>query len=566
MKRQFDEEIIQKKEEGRLRRKARRRRTRFGTYSLAMTAVVTAAVVALNLIVSELPAAYTKLDFSSRQLSVLTETTKELLTGLDKDVTIYVIAQDGNEDTAIARLLERYEDLSPHIRVEQKDPVRYPQFAAQYTQDQISENSLIVTCEDASRVILYNDMYEYEMNYNYYSYEATGFDAEGQITSAIAALTSDRRLTVYTITGHNEVELPDSFRKLMEKENLSIDSLNLMADAQIPEDTGALLLISPQKDLTEAEKEKLAAYLGQGGHALILTDYSSADMPNLGELLSAYGLAKTDGVIMERDSNHYVRIPYYLLPTIENTEVSASLTGGNGYVLMAAAQGIRQEDVPDGVEVTELLTTGSGSYAKSHVEEMTTYEKEEGDEDGPFAVGVMVTQDVETEEAPEEEALPEEAEEASGEEALPEEAEEAPEEEALPEEAEEASEEDALVEEPEDTSEVDDRKKETVSDEAAENSPEWSGQTRLALFGSSSLIDEGANQMVAGGNSELFIRTLSWVCGTENAVSVPSKSLSLPHLTVTEADSRLWSIVVIGMIPGFIFLYGLFVWLNRRRK
>ena len=55
--------------------------------------------------------------------------TKELLDDLDKDVDLYYIAQDGTESTDIQRLLERYEERSEHIKVEQKDPAVYPHLA-----------------------------------------------------------------------------------------------------------------------------------------------------------------------------------------------------------------------------------------------------------------------------------------------------------------------------------------------------------------------------------------------------------------------------------------------------
>ena len=192
------------------RKKVNMRQLRHGSYSIALTMIVIVAVIMINMIVGQIPSQYTQIDMSGLQLSVLTDTTKELIEGLDEDITIYYILEDSNRDSYVSRLLERYNDLSSHVTVIEKDPVLYPQFTSQYTDDSLTDNSVIIVCGDNSKVISYDDMYEYEFSYTYYSYTTTGFDAEGLITSAIASLISDDVPKLYTLTGHNELELTDT--------------------------------------------------------------------------------------------------------------------------------------------------------------------------------------------------------------------------------------------------------------------------------------------------------------------------------------------------------------------
>jgi ABC-2 type transport system permease protein len=65
------------------------------------------------------------------------------------------------------------------------DPVLHPNFVSEYTDDDLASNSLIVVGENRSKVIPYADMFESTINYQTYQYETTGFDGEGQVTSAI---------------------------------------------------------------------------------------------------------------------------------------------------------------------------------------------------------------------------------------------------------------------------------------------------------------------------------------------------------------------------------------------
>ena len=524
-----------------------RRMMKKGSYSVTLTAIVVAAAIGVNLIVSELPSKYTQIDLSAQKLSSVGTQTEEVLKGLTEDVTLYYIVQDSNKDQNISRLLQRYQDLSSHIKVEEKDPVRFPQFTSQYTSDEVSENSIIAVCKDNSRVISYSDMYEYEFDYNYYSYTTTGFDAEGQITSAIAAVSSEDQPVVYRLTGHGEADLSDNVTTAMEKANLETQELNLITADSIPEDAQCLLIVSPTSDISEAEAEKILDYLKSGKNLLLITDYSTTEMPNLDSVLDYYGITRVEGVVMEGDSQHYVQVPYYLVPTINSTEVTTDMSGGSSYVLMAAAQGLTTSDnLREETSVTEVLTTTDSAYSKTDVQNMSTYEKEDEDVAGPFALGMIATEEVtlDTSEVASETASEDATEvvtEATSQDTT----------EETTTEAVEVASETEMVEE---------------TEEETETTTQETGETKLAVYTSSSLLDSSMDQMVSGGNLKLFTNTLSWMCGQEVSVSIPAKAMSTEYLTLTAASSNFWSIMVIVLIPGAVFVYGLMIWLKRRKQ
>ena len=105
-----------------------------------------------------------------------------------------------------------------------------PKFVSEYTSDNLSSNSLIVVCGDRNKVVNYNNIYESTMDYNTYSYQTTGFDGEGQITSAIAYVTSENLPVLYTLEGHGEQELDSTIKEDIEKANMEIKSLNLLTE------------------------------------------------------------------------------------------------------------------------------------------------------------------------------------------------------------------------------------------------------------------------------------------------------------------------------------------------
>lgn len=366
-----------------------------GSYSVAISAVFIVIVVIINMIVNEIPSKYSEIDISDNKIYSIGDQTTEMLDELEKDVTIYQIAQSGLEDEVISNLLKKYEEESDHIKIELKDPIVNPQFTSEYTDQQVSSNSLIVVCDDRSKVIDYNNLYESTMDYNTYSYTTTGFDGEGQITSAIAYVTSENLPILYTLSGHGEKELDSTIQEDIEKSNVEIKSLNLISEEAVPEDTDCLLINSPATDISEDEKEAIIEYLENGGKAIIFSDYTTEKLDNFDKILENYGVKRVDGIVIEGDAQHYaMQMPYYLLPDVNNTDVTSDFASSGYYILTPYAQGIQKlDDVRDTVTVESILTTSDSAYSKTDLNS-ETLEKEDGDIDGPFDIGVSITETV----------------------------------------------------------------------------------------------------------------------------------------------------------------------------
>ena len=117
-------------------------------------------------------------------------------------------------------------------------------------------------------------------------------------------------------------------------------------------------------------------------------------MPNLQKVLNNYGIGTMAGVVLEADGQHYISgNPTYLVPNIGSADALGELAKSNSYVLMPVAQAVEKlEDRRDTVTIESLLTTSDSAYVKTNVN--GTLEKEDGDAEGPFDVGVAVTESV----------------------------------------------------------------------------------------------------------------------------------------------------------------------------
>ena len=368
---------------------------RGGSYALAVSAVVLAILIAVNVFAAALPKSLTRQDISAAQLYSVTSNTKAVVSALDADVTIYWIVQAGEEDAVIENLLNKYDSLSDRITVEKRNPDVYPTFAEQYTDETAANNSLVVECGDKSRYIAYDDIYLGEVNMYTGTYSATDFDGEGAITSAIDYVTSDEYPRVYLLEGHGEAELPAEFAEQIEKENLETASLSLLNVDAIPEDADCLILYAPQSDISAEEAEILADYIAGGGKLLVCAGAVEEGLPeNLYSLLSGYGITAHDGLVVDTDREHYAfGYPYILMPDLGSSAVTDALIEENYFPILPLAVGLTVGEDTGSAVVTQLLTTSEASYSKADGYAMETYDWEEGDAEGPFALAVSVEDD-----------------------------------------------------------------------------------------------------------------------------------------------------------------------------
>jgi ABC-2 type transport system permease protein len=362
-----------------------------GSYSLLVSVVVLAILIVVNIFVSVLPTTWTKYDISSTKLYSVTSNTKAVINALEQDVTIYWIVQSGEEDEVIENLLGKYESLSDHIEVVKKNPDVYPTFAEQYTDETVTNNSLVVVSGDKSRYIAYSDIYLVESSMYTSSY-STSFDGEGAITSGIDYVVSEEQPIVYALEGHGETELPSEFSDQIEKSNLSVESLSLLNIDEIPEDAACILVYSPSSDLSEEEETMLSDYVADGGKLMVAAGPTEdGTLEHFAELIAEYGVTTQDGIVVEGDRNYYAfQAPYVLMPEVESDSITDSLIDEHYYPILAMAGGLTVEGSANAT-VTTLLATSDQAYSKVAGYSLETYEKEDGDIDGPFALGVSIT-------------------------------------------------------------------------------------------------------------------------------------------------------------------------------
>lgn len=91
-------------------------------------------------------------------------------------------------------------------------------------------------------------------------------------------------------------------------------------------------------------------------------------------------------------------------------------------------------------------------------------------------------------------------------------------------------------------------------------------ETQIVYFSSVNMLAEQFDASVSGANTKLVINALNQMCQVEEAVSVPSKSLSYTSLMFTAGAVNFWGTVVMVVIPAAFLVTGFVIWLKRRKQ
>ena len=318
-------------------------------------------MILFNLLVAQLPQKIRQIDISDTNIYEISSTSQKLLKNLDKDVSLYVIAEKGNTDDRIRTFITKYASLSSRLRVEWIDPVLHPSALTKYDTE---KNSIVVSCKatDRQTSISFDDILVTESSYYNTSSSATKFDGDGQLTSAVDYVTNTKEYKAYYTSGHGETALSSSVTDLMEKSRISVSELNLLTASSIPEDCDLLILNGPTSDLTKDEAKVLTTYLKKGGNVMSLLAYTDKSMTRLYGILEDYGLKVANGYIADAE-RCYQGNYYYLIP---NLSVSGDMASGisSNSVLMINSKGMTQTDpVRDTINVESFMATSENGCA-----------------------------------------------------------------------------------------------------------------------------------------------------------------------------------------------------------
>ena len=332
-----------------------------GSYTLAMTSIVIAIVIVFNMIVNLIPENKRQFDISSTNIYEISSKSKKIINNVDHDVTFYVLAEKSNTDKRIKTFIYKYASLSDKIHIKWIDPVLHPSALTKYGTE---ENNIVISCKKTNRTttVSFDDILVSSASYYSTSSSASSFDGDGQLTSALNYVTSNKEYKAYYTSGHGESSLSSEVTSLLTKSRISTSDLLLMTATSIPDDCDLLIIDGATSDFTKDEVKLLSSYLKKGGKVVTLLAQTNKSIKNLYGLLKDYGLTVQSGYIVDTERSYQGNY-YYLIP---NLSVSGDMASGisSNSVMMINSKGMTQSTpVRDSISTDAFMTTSSNGYA-----------------------------------------------------------------------------------------------------------------------------------------------------------------------------------------------------------
>jgi ABC-2 type transport system permease protein len=303
------------------------------------------------------------------------------------------MAPTGGELDLFKKIITKYDNLSDKINVEYKDPVLYPTFAKDYTDQEVSNNSLIVVnnTNGRSKYVPYNDMIVQETDYQTYQTNTTGVDVEGELTSAIQYVTTEDLPAMYVLEGHGETAPGDLFKETVSKMNVKLETINTQTTESIPEDCKMLYINAPTMDFSDSEAKIIKDYLNKGGNIIATVNDKTNSLKNYKDIINYYGIEVQDGKIVEGNAdNHISGNPILLVPNFGVSDIVTGLRSANIPVVMYQAMGLAQAETKRStLKLEPIMTTSDAAYSKMDITK--SVEKESGDVEGTFDLGILAT-------------------------------------------------------------------------------------------------------------------------------------------------------------------------------
>ncbi len=375
---------------------------------IAVTAISLALVIAINLGIFAIPSAFISFDASGLNIYSLSDASKKFAAEADEDVTIYLLSEQGIPDAQIEQILLEYEAASAHIDYKLINVTSNPDFVAKYigvsyyhvNSDGIrplSNHSVII--ESARRYTVINSSGYYSYKIGSYLYTENEFlamcqqaisegydisqigyetflDVDRVILSGIEYVMLDNVSTVFTLKGHGEQAIDESFySNIKQAKNGSFDEIVLDNFNSIPDYCSTLVISSPTTDISTNDANKIIEYIDRGGDVILITSPENTKMPNLLRVAEAFGLTAGDGVIKDSDKKHHMNDnpAYLVLDSDPKHSVSSfvrtnySSQGGDVYPRFPNAHPIVKTELSDdSLVIKELFTTSDLATASDN--------------------------------------------------------------------------------------------------------------------------------------------------------------------------------------------------------
>lgn len=331
-----------------------------GGYSIAITAIVVAAIIVFNVLVSALSDRFVlEFDMTPDKTNSISEENIEYIKSVDEDVSVIICSSEDSYSTYVGsvaqqsygvtydataneyflqtvKLINRYNDYNSKIKVKFMDTQssEFTAVASEYANSNLQYGDVIVSTEKNGnkryKVLNFDDIYKIEQDESYADYgmtmgSITGNNIETALTSAVAYVLSDIDTTVALLTGHSSTDLTEDYKTMLETNNYKVETVTSEVITKIDDDVDVIVVPAPTKDFVAEEITIISEFLDNNGKKgkgmIVFADANAPYLTNFYSYLSEWGFEIEEGIVYETDESNHI--------TDDPTTLGSYNTGGD---------------------------------------------------------------------------------------------------------------------------------------------------------------------------------------------------------------------------------------------
>lgn len=318
-----------------------------GSYSIAITAIVLAVIIAFNILIGVLAERFVlEIDMTAEKQNSISQENIDYIKDIEKEITVtvcaaedsyssymgyyassYGVTEEGSSQAfeyykQTVGLINKYNAYNDNIKVQFVDTqsTAFAEVTSKYSNENLAYGDIIVSLEKADgtnryKKIGFEDIYLLYQDETYAAYgmtvvSVTGNNIETALTGAIAYVLSDVEKKVAVLTGHSSVDYTEEYREMLENNNFEVTVLSNAAVTELSDEYDAIVIPGPTKDFTEKEISVISKFLDNDGKLnkgmMVFADTAAPYLKNFYDFLSEWGVAIDDGILFETNENNYM--------------------------------------------------------------------------------------------------------------------------------------------------------------------------------------------------------------------------------------------------------------------
>jgi len=329
------------------------------------------------------------IDVTASKRNSLSESTQQLLSRLDKPLTLVAyVPDDAKVHVALKKLVDKYKQYKSDIKLEFVNPDLNPERAKadgiQYS------GQLLIKLGDKS--------------------EKTNSAGEQNIVNLLQRLSRTKPRVAVFLEGHDEHSPLDSkssgmadLAMVLEGKGMIFQPHNLIRTQNIPEKTTLLVIAAPLKDYLDGEVKIIKEYIKNGGNLLWLHDPGS--LKGLDDIEQQLGLEMHEGTLLDANPDlqamlgikHPAAIAVIDYGEIEITkDLSAHTLFPFATAILQDALATSKDDDDSRIhwQYHPFLSTLQTSWLESGEIQGNVKFDDESDKPGPLTMGMVLTRTI----------------------------------------------------------------------------------------------------------------------------------------------------------------------------